>query len=343
MTAAGTAPVAPPGLHPERLLRLVRRSVAECGLDLRGATVLTEAATGAYVVTPVIAALGGAGRVHAVTRPTRYGSVAEVVRQTSRLAELAGVAGRIEVRPELTADLVGSADVVTNSGHLRPLDARVVGWMRPDAVVPLMFEAWEIDLGREDVDLAAMRARGIRYAGTNERHPAVDVFSYLGPMAVRLLGDAAVAVRGCRIVVLCDNPFREYLVAGLVTAGADVVAASRFEPGSFDGDVDAVLVALTPSGRPVLTADELARIAALAPGAVVAQFWGDLPRAAADRLGLPCVPAAEPPAGHMGVLPSALGPEPVVRLQTGGLKVASVLRTPEDQWTQADRSFVDEC
>ena len=64
-----------------------------------------------------------------------------------------------------------AADIVTNSGHVRPIDARIAGWMRPDAVVPLMFEAWEIDMGRDDVDLAALRDRGIRYAGTNERHP----------------------------------------------------------------------------------------------------------------------------------------------------------------------------
>ena len=61
--------------------------------------------------------------------------------------------------------------------------------MRPGTVVPLMFEAWEIDLGRHDVDLAALSAHGVRFAGTNERHPAVDVFSYLGPMAVKLLAD----------------------------------------------------------------------------------------------------------------------------------------------------------
>jgi hypothetical protein len=239
--------------------------------------------------------------------------------------------------------LVGAADVVTNSGHLRPLDARVVGWMRPDAVVPLMFEAWEIDLGRDDVDLDAMRARGVRFAGTNERNPAVGVFGFLGPMAVRLLTDAAVAVRGCRVAVLCDNPFREYLVDGLTAAGASPAVGDRLDEVELTGDLDAVLVALRPTGRPVLSAGDVERIAQVAPTAVVAQFWGDLPREDCDRLGVPVVPAAAPPAGHMGVLPSAVGPEPVVRLQAGGLRVAAVLRTPPEKWTDEDRSFVDEC
>src|SRR5262245_2707920 len=239
-----TSSAVPPGLRPERLLRLVRRSVAECRIDLRGATVLTEAATGAYAVTPVVAALGGAGHVDAVTRGTRYGSVEEVAAQTGALAAIAGVRDRIQIHTEVTPDLVGGADVVTNSGHLRPLDARVVGWMRPDTAVPLMFEAWEIDLGRDDVDLAAMRARGVRFAGTNERHPAVDVFSFLGPMAVKLLVDAAVAVRGSRLVVLCDNPFRSYLVDGLSAAGAAVDHVERLGDARLSDDVDAVVVAL---------------------------------------------------------------------------------------------------
>ena len=35
----------------------------------------------------------------------------------------------------------------------------------------------------------------------------------------------------------------------------------------------------------------------------------------------------------MGVLPSAVGPEPIVRLQAGGLKVAEVLRHDAGTWT----------
>ena len=69
------------GLDAKRLVRLAEASVTEMRIDLDGAVVVTEAATGAYAVTPIMAALAGARRVFAFTRPTRYGSVAEVVRQ----------------------------------------------------------------------------------------------------------------------------------------------------------------------------------------------------------------------------------------------------------------------
>jgi hypothetical protein len=339
---ADPAPVnPPPGLHPERLLRLVRRAIAECELDLDGAIVLTEAATGAYVVTPVVAALAGARRVFALSRETRYGSVADVTRATEDLAVRAGVAERIEIVTEKTEHLVATADIITNSGHLRPLDAGMISWMRPDAVVPLMFEAWELDAGRVDVDVDALHARGIRTAGTNERNAAVDVFNYLGPMAVKQLTDAAVAVRHSRILVVCDNPFAAFLRGGLRSAGADVDVVP-VPPDSFDPDLDAVVVAMRPTGVPVFDESDARRLFRAAPGAVVTQFWGDVDRDGLDRVGVACWPEHAPAAGHMGVLPSALGPEAIVRLQTGGLKVGAVLRKASAERTPADAAFLDE-
>jgi hypothetical protein len=330
-----------PGLHPARLLRLVRRALDATGLDLGGATVLTEAATGAYVVTPVLAALGGAARVVAVTRATRYGSVEDVRAETRALADAAGVADRIEVVEGLDEASVAAADILTNSGHVRPIDAAVVSLLRSDAVVPLMYEAWELDTHRGDLDVDALRARGIRTAGTNERHPSVDVFSFLGPMAVRQLSDAAVCARGAHVLVLCDNPFRDHLVDGLELVGARV-GAHQHLPARMPPGLDAIVVALRPTGAAVLDAASVDRIARDAPGAVVVQFWGDLDRDALYRRGVPCWPTRAPATGHMGVLPSDVGPEPVVRLQAGGLKVGEVLRTAPDDRDPAAARYLDE-
>lgn len=297
-----------PGLDPRRLARLMRGAIVRCDLRLDGLTVLTEAATGAWAVTPVLAAMAGAARVLAVARDSRYGSAACARRETEALAAAAGVAGRIDVLAIKTAPVVRAADIVTNSGHLRPLDAETAGWMRPGAVIPLMYEAWE--RRAEDIDLEACRARGIPVAGTNERHPAVGVFSYLGMMAVKLLLDAGIAVYGSRILVLSDNAFGPYLTEALQAAGAALA-----EQGG-EG-LDAVLVA----GQGA----DVASVAERSPGAVVVQFWGDIDRAALARLGVPCWPVEAPAPGHMGVLPSAVGPEPVIRLQAGGLKVGQML------------------
>ena len=314
----------PPGLHPHRLLRLMGEAVERLHLDLRGMRVLTEAATGAYVVTPVLAALAGAREVMALTRSTRYGSADTVAAGTAELAALAGVGSAVQVYTERDPALIARADIVTNSGHVRPIDAEMVGWMQPGTVIPLMYEAWEMRAG--DLDLAACQAKGIRVGGTNERHPAVNVFGFLGLMAVKLLTDAGIAAYGARVLLLCDNPFRPYLEAGLKDAGASVTTDERFPVAGLTGAVDAILVALRPTPAPVLTAAHADRIREAWPGAAVLQFWGDLDRPSLAAAEVPVWPLQPPAPGHMGILPSQVGPEPIVRLQAGGLKVGEVLR-----------------
>jgi hypothetical protein len=311
-------------------------------IDLAGAVVVTEAATGAYAVTPVLAALAGAEKVFAFTRPSRYGSVGDVVVQTRELASEAGVTGIVEVRTDRPLAVVGHADVVTNSGHVRPIDAAMVDRMRRGSALPLMFEAWEVQAGRFDIAIAEAVHRGIRIAGTNERHPLVDVFSYLGTMAQKLLFDAGTAVRGTRVVIVCDNPFASYLEAGLTAAGASVRVTRSVQEVDPGFDPDHLLVSVTPTGSSVLDNADVSWIAGHWPLTVVVQFWGDLDRAGLDRAGLRYWPADAPPAGHMAVLPSQPGPEPVVRLQAAGLKVGSVLLQEPDERSAFDVEFLDE-
>ena len=312
-----------PGLDARRLRRLMASAVLELELALAGRVVVTEAATGAYGVTPVLAALAGAREVHAVAGDSRFGTAEEALASTQDLAAAAGVGHRIELLTSKDAAPLDDADIVTNSGHLRPLDGPTVARMKPGAAIPLMYEAWE--LRPQDVNLAACRLRGIRVAGTNERHRAVNVFSFLGLMAIKLLTDAGVAVCSSRLLLLCDNPFREHIQRGLVSAGAQVVTRERLHDGPIDARCDAVIVALRPAAQPVPSAADAALLADRAPGAVLVQFWGDVDRDALSTAAVPVWPEAPPAPGHMAILPSAVGPEPIVRLQAGGLKVGEVL------------------
>src|SRR5579884_1842531 len=74
-----------PGLNPLRLIRLMRAAIDRCGLDLSGLTVLTEAATGAYAVTGVLAAMAGA-EVYALAGGTAFATSEELDRLTRELA-----------------------------------------------------------------------------------------------------------------------------------------------------------------------------------------------------------------------------------------------------------------
>ena len=68
------------------LIDKLARQVRALELDLRGKTVLTEAASGAYIVTPILAAIAGA-KVFAFSKTTRYGKVEEIFSNTSALAD----------------------------------------------------------------------------------------------------------------------------------------------------------------------------------------------------------------------------------------------------------------
>jgi hypothetical protein len=329
-----------PGLNPRRLLRLMNAAIDRCQLDLTGRAVLTEAASGAYVVTPVLAAMAGAD-VCALAASTAYGSAAELRAITTELAGLAGVRARITFAEAKQASDVGVANIVTNSGQVRPIDAETIGCMKPGCVIPLMYEAWEFR--SSDLDIEACRKHDILVAGTNEQHPAVDVFSYLGQMAVKQLHEAGIAVRGSRIALLCDNSFGPYIERELRQNAAEVITIPELAADALAPYCDAVVVAMLPGEEGAglaLTSSDARLIRYAARDTVVIQYWGDVDRAALAAEGLPVWPETAPAAGHMGVLPSAVGPDAIVRLQSGGLKVGEVLARGLHKASPEDLAFI---
>jgi len=309
-----------PGLEDE-MLHSMRRRIDILQLDLSKLQVVTEAATGAYASTAVIAAIAGA-EVHACARDTvHHGSARDAIEATRRLARIAGVEARISFSIGISTAALNSCSILTNSGRLRPITRDIIRFLPHEAVIALMFEAWEFR--GTDFDLQACRDRGIRIAAVNERHPDVAVFPFLGPLSVRLLRDGDLNVAGKQVAVLCDNPFADFLIDGLLEAGATAELFDDIMPMR-EGNWDAVLLSLTPRERPLGRAS-LEMIARRAPGALLAQFWGDIDRAAARSAGLRVWPLTEPGRGHMGILLNRLGPEPIIRLQAGSLKAAEII------------------
>jgi hypothetical protein len=312
-----------PALDPRRLATLLRASIDRMGLDLTGAVVLTEAAAGVCAVTPVLAAASGAARVHAATGPSCRGSVKQAWADILELAAPFDAAARLELVTGGCRDLAAGADIVTSCGALRPIDAELLGGMKPTAVVSLMSGAREVRSG--DVDLDACARRGIPVAGASVGHPAVEVLPFLGAMAVRLLTEAGVAVHGSRVLLLCDNAFAPFIERGLASLGAKVDRAPALPGPGGPAACDAVVVALRSRAGPALSTDDAGRIARTWPGAVVAQLCGEIDRAAFAAVGVQVWPPRASEPGPLGISPSVVGPEPVVRLQAAGLKVGEIL------------------
>jgi hypothetical protein len=319
--------------------------VAKLQLDLSGRTVLTEAASGAYVVTPVLAALAGA-KVLAYSRTTRYGTVADVFDHTRRVigtckARSLDVSLIDELRPEHFAQ----ADVITNSGHLRPLDQDKLQHARDEVVISMMYEAWE--WRSADMDIEYIRSRGFRVGAINERHPDIDVFGYLGDMAVRQILDAGVCLYGNRFVLLCNNEFGPYIARVLkkMCSGLAVIDLDenkhRYDLEAIDWiggfpqvrvpaqyrNAQAVVFTAYPFNQSWIgDCGEIStwQIRGQFANPFVIRFAGDVDEASLIQAGISYYPSSVP-SGHMGILPSDIGVDPIIRLQSGGLKVAECI------------------
>jgi hypothetical protein len=207
-----------------------------------------------------------------------------------------------------------------------------------------MYEAWE--WRAHDLNLAYFKSRGIRVVATNERHPDVDVFSYLGELAVRQIHLAGLSLTRNTFILYCNNPFGPYLARTLAAlCGELIVVDDNANPRAYEGptitwvgnldqlkeqlprtDVAGIILASYPFEREWIgTAGPIQPqfISDNFPGAVVLRFAGHVDEPALSRLGIRYYPDRVP-VGHMGSLLSELGPDPVIRLQAGSFKAAEV-------------------
>lgn len=327
------------------LIDKLYRTVAALELDLKDKTVLTEAASGPYVVTPILAALAGA-KVYAFTRSTRYGNVNEIFAETSKvMKECSFMELDLTLIDKLTPDVVAQADIITNSGHLRPLDQNLLKDAKDHLVIPLMYEAWE--WRDADMDLNYIKARGFKVGATNERHPDIDVFNYLGDMALKLIFDAGLCPYNNRFILICNNDFGPYIAkvlarncAGLLVVdeaknrdrytGIAVEFMRSFPdikiPESFS-DAEAIIFTAYPFTKEWIGNTHpisLESIKSQVKDPYFLRYCGDLSVADLNQSGLRYFPS-EVQSGHMGVLPSAIGYDPIIRLQAGGLKAGQAM------------------
>ena len=315
----------------KRIEKLIGDAIHIFDLDLSGLIVFTEAASGNYVVTPLIAALAGSDRVFAITRDSRYGKAADIRNSTLELAQRWGVEDRVEVVSEKNPSMLSQVDIVTNLGFVRPIDKSMIAHLKPTAVLPLMWEPWEF---REtDLDLSECRRRGIAVLGTNEREPRLDLFAYVGYLAVKLAFELEIEIYRSKVVIIGSGPFGANSVSAFDKLEADIAyidlsaSDNSLETKSATSTLrNADLVVLAEHHSPScligsegqITVDELLM---LSPHLSIVHIAGNINREEIDSAAIPCVPQKSAAPGYMSVTTHYLGPKPVIALHTAGLKV----------------------
>ncbi len=315
-------------LNPYRLLSLIRKQISFLQLNLSGLTILTEAASGAYVVTPIIASLAGAERIIALTQDSKYSTSDDVITQTRALEALCDVATVIELYRERSLDLFSQADIITNLGFVRPLDKNVIFTMKNTAVIPLMCETWEFRPG--DVELDACRNRNIPVMGTNEDFPGLDVFSYSGFLCAKMLFEAQIEIHKSNIMVIGSDKFGSVIARYLSGSGAHVKHINNLKnlaPKELS-ELDALVVA--DYTRPDIIIGKEGDMssesfASHATGVTVVQFAGKIDVHDLIVRGITVYPGTDLHAHRMLQTLAYLGPRPVVDLHSAGLKVGELM------------------
>ncbi|HMS32626.1 MAG TPA: hypothetical protein PKC91_00935 [Ignavibacteria bacterium] len=327
-----------------KVLHKIKKQIEALSLNLSGKILLTEAATGPYIVTSITGALAGA-KVFAYAKNSRYGSAMEVFEINRKILADLGTDIDINYIDRLDSNVISKADIITNSGHLRPVNMDLLKHIKKGCVIPLMYESWE--LRDSDLDLKYCKDKGIPVGATNERHPDINVFSYLGDMAVKQILDSGVCLYDNNFVLLCNNQFGPYIAQTLSRVCKNLGVIDKKENRkNYDSniewlsdfpeikvtekykDCEAIIFTAYPFDKKWI-GDETSVITA---GTLMKEFndplilryAGDIDTVVSDEKGLKYFPE-KVQSGHMGVLPSDIGFDPVIRLQSGGLKAGELM------------------
>ncbi len=204
-----------------RAIKIINETIKDFNVSLKEKIVLTEVGSDNYLFTPIIASLSGALKVYALAKDSKYGKADEIINQCKAICEQFEINNITFLKNELDIKLLPEVDIITNSGNLRPLDKDKLNFLKPSAVIPLMFEAWEIR--EEDIDIAYCKNNKIKVAGTWENHPSIRVFDYCGLLGMKMAMDAGFEIAGNRIVMWSDDEFGEVISKKFTTENAEVI------------------------------------------------------------------------------------------------------------------------
>ena len=315
----------------KRASRLIREIIQVLDLDLSGISVLTETGSGAFVLTPIIAAMAGSECVVAVTRDSQYGPKEEVKSYIDSWSKATGTTDRIYVSFSSPMVHASKADLVTNLGFVRPINEKFITLLPQNAVIALMWEPWEYR--STDLDLIACQKNKIPVLGTNECDPRLQIFTYVGMMALKLLFEADIEIFRSKIVVIGSGHFGLEIDKAFKRNGSECLLLDPLrdypveQPETFDflKSADAIVVAEHRYRKIVLGGNTGLPIKIMSPDVKIIHICGNIPYQELRSRNIKKKPEHVVEPGYMTVTTDYLGPKPVIDLHAAGLKVGESL------------------
>lgn len=329
-----------------RELRIIKEQIERCGLDLTGLTVITELAGGAYGYNCLLPVIAGAKKVIAVGKTSRYGKYEDIERHTLDICRTHGFPlDRLETVNELLPRHWEQADIVTNSGFVRPITADHMDMMKQTAVIPLMWETWEFR--DNDLDLNAALEKNILVLGTDESAEGAALTPYGGMMALKLLMEMNLEVYHNRVILLGGGIIGESMFDALQTNRAEChwfvetieneyQEAYKNIPDRKDlfAQADAVIFAEHRFNRTIIGQDtglDFPELARLNPELKIGIVAGNIDIDGLKESGLYYYPHEIKSFGYMSFQAHQLGPAPIIELFAAGIRVGQVMARCREQ------------
>lgn len=320
-----------------RLIKKAEQAISLLNLDLKGLTVLTEVGSNYFVLTPVIALMAGASKVFAWTRDSRFGKGHDNVTQCKAILSYIDFDGEIVFSVgERPIEHIEAANIITNSGFVRPLNQAFLQYVNPNhTVIPLMYEAWE--LRPSDIDINYCQQHHIRVAGTWENHPALKVFSSTGPLAVKMVMEAKCEVYQNNIIIWSDDHFGTEAKKSFEQLGANqVILTTKLNTLKNNlASADLLYICDYNEKRPYFGECEDAifdihYFKVINPALQIVHLYGKIDYQLLKNNQFSVYPPRDGSPSIMTFTLAHLGMTPLIRLQAGGLKVGTLIHKNQE-------------
>ncbi len=322
-----------------RAKKIILTSKSNLDVNLEGYTVLTEAGSNHYLFSPIVPLLCGASKVLAFVKDTPYGAANEIKAICIQIATNFGLNDKLQIATnELPIKWLKEADIITNSGMLRPFDKEKISKFKKGAVLPLMFEAWE--LRDQDIDIRSCKEYGIKVAGTWENHPLIKVFDYVQILCLKLALEAGYEVMGNTIFIWSDDHFGEMIEKSFIQNGAKKCFLST----NIDllkenaSKIDFIFIADYDEKKDYETFLDLKNLALISPNIGIIHLYGNLNCENIMKLGLKIFPEKNGKAELMTYTLAHVGMTPIINLQVAGYRVSQEML--QDNYTNLSQLIV---
>jgi hypothetical protein len=306
-----------------RYEKLIESVIKKLELDLSGKTVLTEVGSSLFALTPIIALKAKAKKVFAWGKDTRYGKADDCIDFCKKiLASFNSNTNDVEfaanVRP---SEHIAEADIITNLGNVRPLDESFLKWLKQDAVIPLMCEAWEFR--KSDIDLDYCKQKNIKVAGTWENHPKFKIFDACGYLAAKLCFEAGYELYQNKIAIWSNDNFGEVIYKAFQNFYPEKLILT-YDTEQLNQELDFVFIADYMSMGLIIGNNGEIPLAYLKDKGVV-HLSGKIDSDFCRKNKIPLYPDFDGFSKQMTHTLSHLGPKPMLDLHSAGLKVGQIL------------------